>query len=329
MPIEIQAMILMVTTIYQASATFWEDKLPPSGKLINVGQHKLHYYVKGSNNFGSPTVILDHSLGGIEGYCLIDELSKLTRVLIYDRAGYGWSEHSPKPRTSRQIVQELDTLLTKAEIEPPYILVGNSFGSYNVRLYAHLFPENVAGIVLTDGLHESEMLHLPWLVKGLKAFFISGFLMSILGSIFGIVRIIKILGLFELLKPNLRRFPNHSLNLIKRSFCRSKHWITMTREMINLEKSGHQVSIAQNFGRIPLVSIKAKSFFQPSFWTFLIPLKTVEKLRNKMHFELSNLSKDCTVLEANLSSHFVWIDEPNVMVNAIEILLDKTAKIDN
>ena len=54
---------------------------------------------------------------------------------MYDRAGYGWSQSSWKPRTSQQIVKELHSLLNKANIQPPYILLGDSFGSYNMRLY--------------------------------------------------------------------------------------------------------------------------------------------------------------------------------------------------
>ncbi len=263
----------------------------------------------------------------MEGYLLVDRLSKLTKVMIYDRAGYGWSSHSHKPRTSKQIAQELNLLLIKAEIEPPYILVGDSFGSYNVRLYANLFPENVVGIVFTDGLHENEMLNLPWLVKGLKFLFTSGFLISILGSILGIIRITEKLGLFELLKPQLKLFSHSCTNPIKRSFFRPKHWITMSREIINLNKSGRQVSQVKNLGNIAIVNIKSKSFFHPSFWTFLVPLKTVNKLRDKMHRELCSLSTNSLQLEASLSSHFVWVDEPDIIVKAVNILLDNVVSL--
>ena len=107
------------------------------------------------------------------------------------------------------------------------------------------------GIVLTDGLHESQMLQMPIPIKLLKLFFISGLLMSIVGSMLGIIKCLKIMGLFELLKPELRKFPLNSLNQVKRSFCLPKHWITMTREMINLEKSARQVSVAENLGKFP------------------------------------------------------------------------------
>ncbi len=320
MQISIRIILLCASTLYQAIASWLEDRQPPPGQLIDVGKYRLHLYVAGE---ASPTIVLDHSLGGIEGYFLIEELAKLARVCIYDRAGYGWSDRSPYPRTSHQIVKELDTLLTEASIEPPYILVGNSFGSYNVRLYAHLFPQKVVGMVLTDGLHETGMLKMSIPLKALKLFFISGFWMSILGSVLGIIRILRVIGVFELLKPELRHFSKDSLNRVKRSFCRAKHWITMSREMINLDKSARQVSVAKYFGTLPIVNIKASSFFKPSFWSIFIPLQSANQLREKMQGDLSNLSTDCLQLEANRSGHFVWLDRPDVIVDAVRIILDK------
>lgn len=320
MPISIRVLLLVTTTLYQAIASWLEDRQPPPGQLIDVGQYRLHLYTVGE---ASPTIVLDHSLGGIEGYFLIDELSKIARVCIYDRAGYGWSDHSPYPRSSHQIVKELDTLLVQAGIEPPYILIGNSFGSFNVRLYAHLFPEKVVGIVLTDALHEAGMLKMSVPLQALKLFFISGFMMSILGSTIGIIRILRVFGVFELLKPELRHFSQDSLNWVKRSFCRSKHWITMSREMMNLDKSARQVSVARHFGTIPIVSIKASSFFKPSFWTLFIPLKDANRLREKMHLELCSLSTNCLQVEAGKSGHFVWMDQPDVIVDAVKTVLNK------
>ena len=218
MDIPINYLILTATTIYQTIASWIEDKKAPPGELVDVGGYKLHLHTMGKS---FPTVVLEHSLGGIEGYLLIEDIAKLARVCIYDRGGYGWSDRSPYKRSSEQIVKELDILLTNAEIEPPYILVGDSFGSYNVRLYAHTFPEKVIGMVLTDGLHEAGMLNMPLSLKILKLFFASGFFMSILGSILGIIRLLKIIGTFEFIKPELRKCPQDNLNSIKRSFCRS------------------------------------------------------------------------------------------------------------
>jgi pimeloyl-ACP methyl ester carboxylesterase len=310
----INSMVLLATTCYQAIACLLEDRHPPPGKLIDVGGYNLHLYTAGESG---PTVVIEHSLGGVEGYLLLPEIAKLTRVCIYDRAGYGWSDHSPYPRTSQQIVAELDYLLTQAGIEPPYILVGNSFGSYNVRLYAQQFPEKVMGMVLTDGLHETAMLKMPMHLQCLKLFFLSGFLMSFLGSILGIVRLLKVIGTFEFIKRELGKFPPATLKPVKRSFCRPKHWITMSREILNLDTSSRQVQSAKNFAALPIVSIKANTFFHPSPWTMLLPSKAANDLRNQMHDELLNLSTDCVQIQTDSSSHFVWIDQPEMIVQGI------------
>ncbi|MBD2205850.1 alpha/beta hydrolase [Calothrix sp. FACHB-1219] len=310
----INSMILLATTCYQAIACLLEDRHPPPGKLIDVGGYNLHLYTAGESG---PTVVIDHSLGGIEGYLLLPEIAKLTKVCIYDRAGYGWSDHSPYPRTSQQIVTELDCLLTQAGIEPPYILVGNSFGSYNVRLYAKRFPHKVIGMVLTDGLHETGMLKMPINLQCLKYFFLSGFVMSFLGSVLGIVRLLKLIGTFELIKRELAKFPKKTLKSVKRSFCRPKHWITMSREILNLDNSSRQVQPAKDFGELPIINIKANTFFHPSFWTLLLPGKAANDLRDKMHDELMNLSTNSIQIQTDRSSHFVWIDQPELIVKAI------------
>ncbi len=313
MSIPVKWLFLLITTSYNLIATYFENKrIQPPGQLIDIGGYRLHLYSQGE---GNPTVVIDHSLGGIDGYFLIEELAKITRVCIYDRPGYGWSDISPKHRCSVEIVKELDTLLTVAKIEPPYIFMGNSFGSYNVRLYANLFPEKVIGIVLTDGLHEKEMLKMPFPLQALKLFFMSGFLMSIFGSVLGIVRLLENLGLFELIKKELRQFPSATKKIVKRSFYRPQHWLTMWQEIWNLELSGRQVSQVNNLGNIPLVSIQANYFFKNS-------IKPADTLRDKMHIELLKLSTNTRQILTKNSSHFVWIDEPETIKAAILLVLE-------
>ncbi|TYQ31699.1 alpha/beta fold hydrolase [Pseudanabaena sp. UWO310] len=320
MPISILVILLVFTTLYQAISSYLENRRSPIGQLIDVGGYRLHLYTLGASQ---PTIVLDHSLGGVEGYLLIEELATIGRVCIYDRAGYGWSDHSPHPRTSEQIVQELDIMLTQAKIEPPYILIGDSFGSYNIRLYAHLFPHKVLGLIFTDGLHEIGMLNMPFQLKALKLFFLSGFVMSILGSALGIIRLLKTLRIFELIKPELQNFSEASRDRVKHSFCLPKHWITMSQEITSLDKSSEQVSVAKNVGVLPIVNIKSASFFKPTFWTRLIPLRGINKLRDKMHLELSKLSTDFLQIEASQSGHFVWVDQPDLLVTAVKMVIEK------
>ena len=320
--IPLQLIILLILFLLNAIATLI-DWRPPLGQLVSLGRHRLHLHCQGQ---GDVTVVIDSSLGGLEGYLLQDALAQFTKVCIYDRAGYGWSDHSPYPRSSQQVVAELDALLTRADVEPPYILVGDSFGSYNMRLYAHQYPDKVRGLVLTDGLHEAEMLKMPWTLKALKLFFISGFLMSVLGSAVGLVRLIGAVRGFELLKPSLKRFPPRAVNPIKRSFYRPKHWITMTREMMRLDQSGEQLKAAMDLGDLPIISIKSASFFTPTMLTSLLPLRTVNQLRDRIHERLLNLSTHTHQIQAPQSSHFVWVDEPEIIVRAVQQLLGQDVR---
>ncbi len=127
------------------------------GELIDVGGHLLYIQCQGES-LGLPVVVLDAGLGGASGDWrkVQPELAKTNRTCIYDRAGYGRSDSGPLPRTSGRIAAELRTLLMLAELPPPYLLVGHSFGGFNVRLFAGLFPEDTAGVVLVDSPHEAQ-----------------------------------------------------------------------------------------------------------------------------------------------------------------------------
>lgn len=146
---------------YQAIETRADAlRFPQEGRSVDVGGHKLSIHCTGQ---GSPTVILDSGLGvpAIGWRSAQSEIAKFTRVCSYDRAGYGWSDPGPMPRTSAQIVKELHALLQNAGERPPYILVGHSFGGYNVRVYNGQYPDEVAGMVLVDASHEDQVALMP------------------------------------------------------------------------------------------------------------------------------------------------------------------------
>jgi len=140
----------LIGTIYQTAATEADQRkyLPP-GILVNVNGYKMHIYCLGE---GSPTIILDHVGGGSSmDWALIQpKLAEHTRVCAYDRAGYGWSDYNPAPRTLEQQVNELHGLLVGANEQGPFILVGHSYGARVDRVYAAKYPDEVAGLVLMD-----------------------------------------------------------------------------------------------------------------------------------------------------------------------------------
>jgi pimeloyl-ACP methyl ester carboxylesterase len=135
----------------------WRDahRFPQRGRSVGAGGLKLNLNCSGS---GLPSVILDSGLGMSSlGWIKIQpEIAKYARVCSFDRAGYGWSEVGTEPRNSVQIAKELKALLNAAGEKGPYILVGPSFGGFNVRVFTGLFPTEVAGLVLVDASHEDQ-----------------------------------------------------------------------------------------------------------------------------------------------------------------------------
>lgn len=105
---------------------------------------------------GSPTVVFESGIGqGKRNWApVFNQVAELTRVVAYDRAGYGQSEKSEQPRDGLQIVLELRDMLRTEGLEPPYVLVGHSLGGTMVKLFAKTWPGEIAGVVLVDARHE-------------------------------------------------------------------------------------------------------------------------------------------------------------------------------
>ncbi len=82
------------------------------------------------------------------------EVAQFTRVCSYDRAGLAHSDYGPTPRDAEMSATDLHTLLTEADIAPPYVLVGHSFGGLLIRRFASDYPEEVDGLIFVDSLHE-------------------------------------------------------------------------------------------------------------------------------------------------------------------------------
>src|SRR5262245_57516850 len=102
---------------------------------IDVGGHTLRFQSRGT---GCPGIVLDAGLGdsGIESFSgILTQVAGISRILVYDRAGYGGSPLGPEPRTAEQLSTELHTLLEKTDFEPPYVLVGHSMSGYNQRVF--------------------------------------------------------------------------------------------------------------------------------------------------------------------------------------------------
>ncbi len=128
---------------------------PPPGRMIDIGGRQLHLYEMGA---GDPVVIFEAGISAtsLNWRHIQHSLAGCMRVVAYDRGGLGWSDPCATPRTPFHIACELRALLRAAGVEPPYVLVAHSFGALVVRRYSLLFPAEVAGLVLVDPLQPEQ-----------------------------------------------------------------------------------------------------------------------------------------------------------------------------
>ncbi|HXW77100.1 MAG TPA: alpha/beta hydrolase [Candidatus Eremiobacteraceae bacterium] len=144
------AQIVWLTSAVPSAAAPGDTVYAVPGLRVDAGGHGLNLYCMGS---GRPAVVFD---SGWEDWApawafVQPAVSRWTRTCTYDRAGSGFSDAGPLPRTSVQIADELHAALHAAGVTGPYILVGHSFGSYNTRAFADRYMSEVAGLVLVDG----------------------------------------------------------------------------------------------------------------------------------------------------------------------------------
>jgi pimeloyl-ACP methyl ester carboxylesterase len=125
------------------------------GLFVKVKDFKLYAQIFGDKN-NKPTVVMDAGYGDYSKTWkdIAPEIAEFTEVVLYDRAGLGKSEKSSNPRTSDHMVDELKEMLTEMNIQPPYLLVGHSFGGVNMRLFATEYPKEVSGLILVDSTPE-------------------------------------------------------------------------------------------------------------------------------------------------------------------------------
>lgn len=309
---------LLVGMIYQiVSQAADRRKYPPPGQRVDIGGFRLHLNCIGQ---GTPTVVMDAGAGApsISWGLVSSELAKFTRVCTYDRAGFGWSDANlSASRTSQQSVDELHLLLTQAEINPPYLLVGHSLGGINMRLYASQYPEEVVGLVLVDSSHENQMTPELW-----KRITIMSWAYQVLRivSYVGVVRLIgemNLLPILKTLKRDIQKYPLAVQALFDtfKSFCyRPDYWATASGEFANIKESFEGVQSVTSLGSLPLIVLSQGS--QDS-------QMSDERFQRweALQLDLTKLSSNSQRIVAENSGHLIPLDQPELVVNVVRQLI--------
>ncbi len=312
---------------YQAIAN-WKDarRFPQEGRSIALGADfrgvSLNLNCSGQ---GTPTVILDSGLGvPAAGWDLvIPEVAKFTRVCSYDRAGYGWSSAGPMPRTSEQIVKELHALLEASGEKAPYVLVGHSFGGFNVRVYAGKYPADVAGMVLVDTSHEDQNDLMPASMKQ--------FTQQQIAQLDTQRRLTPILIFFGIARLTAGDDPESKLSKdfrdkMKYLELQAKFIEAAVSEIKSFQESSQEVRHAGNLGERPLVVLTAGKDEDEKDLPKGISPQDLREFRktwiNDLQVRQAKLSTRGKQIIVPDSSHMIPMQRPDAVVAAIHEVHD-------
>lgn len=320
--------------IYQVLGTQRDSKLhPPRGRMVDIGTHRLHLVESGRS--GS-TVVLEAGL--MSTVLSWSELHPLLagsfRVVSYDRAGLGWSDLGPMPRTADRIVDELHTLLQRAAIPSPYVLVGHSFGGLTMPLFAARFPDEVAGMVLVDPVVPAEWN--PPSEHDLKQTRIGAKICrraAILAR-FGLIRLVAFLlttgvkdvaaRLVRLISrgspaesgtvssPWFAALPADEKTMASVFWIQPKFALTIASQLENLPASAASVGRFANFCDKPVVILSAR---------------TAPEQRRTEHAAIAaRLPQGEHVLAGN-SNHWIMQEDPELVIRAIEKVASHSERV--
>ena len=299
--------ILILGAIYETVAEAIDNSsIPKTGQLVDEGGFRLHISCAGA---GSPTVIIDSGLGdwSVSWVGIQTEVAKTTRVCIYDRAGYAWSEAGPQPRTSFQFARELHTLLKAAGISGPYVLVGHSLGGLTARIFAHEHADEVGGVVLIDSMSPGTIVQDPASVRTeVRSLFSIYSIMPAFARV-GVVRLAaRPVGAFSSTPTERER--------IKMAFMsRAVYFQTLQDEIRAVPESLAQASTVQTLGDMPLIIL-----------TRTLGNSTFDEDWRVKQSQLLQLSSDSQQIFAENAGHNIELDQPEIV---IKVILEMVAKV--
>ena len=274
----------------------------PPGTLIDVGGYRLHINCEG---YGAPTVVFDTGLGGsaLEWRAVAEEVREFTRVCTYDRAGYGWSDLGPLPRTSSTIANELYLLLDGLDFGDPFLLAGHSYGGYNVQLFARRYPYLVAGLVLIDSSHPGQVERFMAPPIGLNTAPTARW------------------GMVKFGKPPAPhpRLPEADRRAVSLQMARRKTRRTLAHEFLGFRESAAELRRAQHLTAVPMVVISRGKRVWPAGQRGNL----MENLWMRLQSELARQSPWSAHIVARDSGHQIHLDQPRLVAYAIAVLTDR------
>ncbi|MBX0358612.1 alpha/beta fold hydrolase [Halobacillus sp. Nhm2S1] len=278
-----------------------KSRVLPPGMMVHTETSDTHVISEGE---GPVTIVLEAGFSSIslDWLYVQPELARHARVIAYDRGNYGWSRSKRKSRTILDSAEELHEVLSRMEAKPPYILVGHSYGGLIIRLFASLYPNEVAGLILEDAAHEHYYLPTKENVQRLKKFqriLTFGFLTSWVG----LPRLMK----QRVGRNELNEESSQALNYIG---YRPKSFLAAYEEYQNAEKSARIINESQ-----PL---------QPSLPVIVISANHPSEHWQEYQELLAKLTP-CTEQVFADTGHSVHLENPDLIVRKVLELIQQTS----
>lgn len=271
------------------------------GRLVDIGGRRLHLYCLGR---GEPTVIIDTGLGAtaLEWEGVMRRVGGPARICAYDRAGYGWSDPGPYPRTSSRHADDLYLLLSAADLPGPFVLVGHSYGGYTVQVFARRYPFLVAGLVLVDASHPQQVerfLAPPYGIRVAPT------------NRHGVVR-------FGEVPPPHPALPARAREVLA---YQHRHWRprrAISNELLGFRESGHELLAESPLPALPLVVLTRGK----RVWPAGPHGDALEALWLTLQSELAAQSPVSAHVLASASGHQIHLDQPDLVAFAIALASD-------
>lgn len=307
---------ILIGAVYQATAAANEiRKFVAPGKLVDIGGRRLHLRVMGE---GRPTVIFEATGFGcsVDYASIQSEIAQVTRVCAYDRAGMGWSDSYHEPRSVQALVDDLRTLLQRAEIAPPYLLVGGSAGGLIVELFARRYPDEVVGLVLIDALDEEALARLPRASTHLVR-------MVSLGQI------CARLGVLSLLDPfGLKKLPIEEGSVRSALTYRRAAWDTARTFLRTLQKTEADLRAAPPLRPDLPVTVLTHGIVGDLLGPRAHPqlLREIEPIWREQQAALAGRTSRGRQIIAEKSGHRIIAQQPELVVDAVREILSIVRK---
>jgi pimeloyl-ACP methyl ester carboxylesterase len=298
--------------------------------MVDTGGRQLHIDVRGQGRPGAPTVVLEAGIAAssISWSLVQDRIAEFATVVSYDRAGFGWSCHAaPHRPTALAAAEDLALLLERAQIAPPFILVGHSFGGLIVRIFQQTFPGKVAGLVLVDPVPRIEWARAsPQRKKSLAR----GVALSRRGAFLahmGVVKLaLKLLmagsrvipklvarasagkgaGVTERLAGEVRKLPREFWPVVAAHWSEASCFEAMADALEKLPVSVRQIQEGRTLGDLPLIVVSAG---------------TSDELATREHEQDARLSTRGEHIVVPGAGHWIQLDQPDVVIDAIRRVL--------